>query len=87
MDITTFIDEAIHDVCTDDSDDDGLRRVKTRKAHDCSFCGRGIPVGELARFYEGRYPRYDDNEVQIGIEYMRDWLCADYGTCFGRGNA
>lgn len=84
--ITTFIDEAIHDICTDNTDH-GMRRVKTRKVHDCSFCGRQIPVGEDARFWEGRVPRYDDNDRQIGIEYIRDWLCSDYDACFGRGNA
>lgn len=51
--------------------------VKTRKPHECCFCGHTIKVGDLAWYYEAKEPRYesdaDDNEVQVGIEYIKLW--------------
>lgn len=58
-------------------------QIKTRKPHDCCFCGESIPAGSIAYYSEGRYPKYDDDDNQIGIEFVRSWghplemLCAN----------
>ena len=55
------------------------KTVTTRKDHSCEFCGETIPAGKEALYYEAREPRLDENETQIGIEYVRGWHCA--GDC------
>jgi len=58
-----------------------MKIVKTRKVHNCGYCGEPIPKGNKAEFYSGRAPRYkwdDEREVeeQVGIEYYNVWLHA-----------
>ncbi len=66
-----------------------VKIVKTRKPHNCGYCGLPIPVGSKCVYTEGREPRYDGawgDEEQVGIEYWKaylhpetDTLCAKVG--------
>lgn len=47
--------------------------IKTRKEHPCCFCGEVIPAGTVAWYYEGRHPKFDDDDCQIGVEFVRSW--------------
>lgn len=49
--------------------------VKIRKNNYCSCCDRVIKIGETAFFKSFRSPKYDDDDTQIGIEYIRYYLC------------
>ncbi len=77
------ISDAILDTCTSDTAS-WWDMIKCHKPHKCDYCGHEIQKGEQARYYEGRAPRYDDNDNQVGISYYRGWLCADYGECEAR---
>jgi len=48
---------------------------KARKAHMCYRCE--FPIIKGSRYYEtvGRFPLYDKEEEQIGIEYYREKCC------------
>ena len=77
-----LVSEYIINLCTQDEYDPPT--VTTRKPHKCANCGIEIPAGSRVRFYERRGPRYDKNDKQIGIEYWREWMCADYEACMKR---
>lgn len=45
--------------------------VKARKIHTCSICDGNIQKGEKYLYYSERIPEYDNNDNQIGIEYIK----------------
>jgi hypothetical protein len=50
------------------------KTVTIRKDHVCGACNGIIKKGEKAKYYEGREPRIDANDEQIGIQYWKIWL-------------
>jgi hypothetical protein len=50
------------------------KTIVVRKDHPCNACDGTIKKGEKAIFYEGKGPRFDDNDKQIGIEYWKVWM-------------
>jgi cytochrome c peroxidase len=57
--------------------------VKIRKQHNCYICHRIMSVGEIADYHNFKSPRYDDNDKQVGIEYLRFYICGDnHDKCF-----
>lgn len=60
-----------------------FRIVKVRKKHLCHICEKDINIGEKAEFYNFKSPKYDDNYIQIGIEYCRFYICINnHDNCF-----
>jgi len=55
--------------------------VKIRKPRKCPFCEGMMNVGEMAAYYEERYPKYNDDDIQIGIEYFKGWYHANIDMC------
>ena len=45
--------------------------VKARKIHKCDCCNGNIQKGEKYRLRKERYPRYDDDENQIGVQFIQ----------------
>ena len=43
-----------------------------RKEHTCCFCENPIKIGEKYTHYKGRSPRYDGNDIQIGIQFYSE---------------
>lgn len=43
--------------------------VKARKVYTCIVCEGNIQKGEKYIHLKDRCPKYDDNDIQIGIEY------------------
>jgi len=59
-----------------------MREIKIRKPHKCETCGADLQPGEMAYYYEGRSPRFEntndsdyDDEIQVGIWYFKAWTC------------
>lgn len=50
------------------------KTVKTRKEHKCEQCNQTILKGEYATFYSVKTPKFDSNDIQIGIEYFKGYL-------------
>lgn len=48
-----------------------FRLIKTRKDHECSSCNRVISKGSKAIFQQWRAPKFDSEDNQIGIEYVK----------------
>jgi len=44
---------------------------KANKDHLCDFCERPIAKGEVYTFTTARVGRFDDNDKQIGVEFIR----------------
>ena len=51
-----------------------MRKVKARKQYVCD-CGNHIAIGDYYYRLKQRVPRLDENEVQIGIEYVNYYEC------------
>lgn len=56
--------------------------VKTRKAHNCNYCGNEIPKGSNAEYFSFRVGRFDEKDNQIGVQYIKfhqheDLTCAE----------
>ena len=47
------------------------RTTKARKKHECAYCLEPIAKGEDYLLEEWRQARVDENENQIGVEFMR----------------
>jgi hypothetical protein len=55
--------------------------VKCRKDYKCNQCESIIKKGEKALYGSERRPKYDENDNQIGIEYVSWRLHDDYNIC------
>ena len=60
-----------------------FKLIKTRTEHECSSCNRVIPKGSKANFMQWRAPKFDGDDNQIGIEYVKLYNCEfdDNGEC------
>ena len=59
--------------------------IVTRKDHECDYCGTTIEAGNYSNFMSFREPRFaDDHETQIGIEYVKLYLCEKTDDCIQR---
>ncbi len=38
------------------------------------MCGELMKKGDLVSYMEGKQPRYNDKDFQIGIEYYKFWM-------------
>ena len=55
--------------------------VKVRKDHTCDYCHEIIKKGELADNHRGRLPVYNEDNVQVGIEYFNIYYHHSIGIC------
>jgi hypothetical protein len=55
--------------------------IKTRKDRLCDACGENIKKGEFCYFESFRVPRYDKNDKQIGVEYIKTYMHLDTYFC------
>jgi hypothetical protein len=51
--------------------------IKIKKDRKCSCCGKQRLKGDVMFYYEGKHPKFDDDDKQIGIQYYKDWYCYD----------
>lgn len=56
--------------------------VKARKDHKCDACDQPILKGQMYRFEKHRSPKYDHNDVQVGIEYWTIRMHPDEMKCY-----
>jgi hypothetical protein len=62
--------------------DDYFNQVVTcRKDHQCANCGAVIQAGEEAIYMETRFPVYDKDFIQTGINYWKAWFCLTEEKC------
>ena len=47
------------------------KEIKARKEWICDKCGGVIHKGEVYCLEESRFPKYDDNDNQIGVEFYK----------------
>ena len=52
-----------------------MKKTKARKQHVCD-CGNHISRGEYYYRLKMRIPREDENEIQVGIEYIDYIYCS-----------
>jgi hypothetical protein len=57
------------------------KTVKTRANHPCGICGHLIKIGDLAEYMEGKNPKFDKDDNQIGIEFYKVWLHEGANKC------
>ena len=57
------------------------KRVKTRKAHACCYCGKKIEKGEKASFFKERQARHNEEDEQVGIEYVSNYMHPSVAEC------
>ena len=51
------------------------KKVKTRKEHICGVCEKTIEKGSIATFGSCRMAKYNTEEEQIGIQYVKYHIC------------
>jgi hypothetical protein len=49
------------------------KTVKVRKDHRCDMCAGIIRKGQLCEYSSGRYPVFDENDDQCGVEYSKGY--------------
>lgn len=49
--------------------------MHARKPHSCDCCENIIPVGDQYLFGNGREPKYNKHDEQVGIQYYQFRLC------------
>ena len=54
---------------------------KARKNYLGVYCEGLIFKNDLYKSFKGRIPKFNDNEIQIGIEYYHERLHEDYIKC------
>lgn len=59
----------------------GEKVHKARYVYTCDYCYEKIPKGCMYVSYKTRYPRFDDKEKQIGIQYVTSKVHHDYIAC------
>ena len=52
--------------------------VKARKQHECCSCDKPILIGQQYELVKCKCPRFDDDDKQVGIEFMSFKTCS---TC------
>lgn len=56
--------------------------VKTRKEHICIGCNKPIEKGSVCQFMTFRAPKMIEDDIQVGIEYVKMWLHDDSVGCW-----
>ena len=58
-----------------------MRPIKLRKDRQCDYCfdAHEMVKGKIAYYEEGKCPRYDKNDNQIGIVFYKNYACL---TCY-----
>jgi hypothetical protein len=56
--------------------------IKTRKEHICIGCNKLIEKGSICQFMTFRSPKFNKDDIQIGIEYVKMWLHSDDLQCW-----
>lgn len=51
--------------------------IKCRKPKQSDCCGRIIEKGEMYNKFTLRTPKYNNEDIQIGIEYLEIHICID----------
>ena len=52
------------------------KMVIARKEHRCDSCGSQIKKGDKYLYGQGKDPRFDSGDNQIGIEYYNYRICS-----------
>lgn len=57
-----------------------MKKIILRKNRQCDYCFDALSMKRgMAAFYEqGRLPKFDANEKQVGVEFYKNYACA---TC------
>lgn len=63
--------------------------VRCRKDYVCAYCGEVIKKGDLSLYTSERTPRYDKDDIQVGIEFLsfrlhHDPLCEELQPKIGK---
>ena len=51
--------------------------IKCRKPKQSDCCGRIIEKGEMYNKFTLRTPKYNNEDIQVGIEYLEIHICID----------
>jgi hypothetical protein len=63
-----------------------FKLIKTRKEHICIGCNKPIESGNICQFMSFRSPKIIEDDIQVGIEYVKMWLHSDELMCWNDDN-